>query len=335
MALQNEVDLNQPLDASKPSTLSKSALTPELSHAAITIHGDYYRQLQMRLNKYVFWHPISVTVYTIIATSVLSYRLWDYIVISESIREFLSFFYRSRDFLYQILGVFPVGVVVVGCFGLLNWLASDDLRCIADNLIQRNYIGEIFGFEIAKFRKLNVTDKITPKEIKLLAKGDNSQLMIYRESPIAIATLNPLYDNSTESNFVVKITGLHVRKVFRKVDFESLMIDWAILRSRQIFQEYVGNTKSIAGCKITVIIDAYSFDQLTIDILKRKQFGVINEDINLNPFEKKHPNLLMTLFQKLFNVKRQTYGITIMVQNENDDTLLKIANELGFLKKRK
>ena len=49
MVVQKEIDLNKPLDANAAPVLAKTTLKPELSKAAIVLHGDRYKQLQAKL----------------------------------------------------------------------------------------------------------------------------------------------------------------------------------------------------------------------------------------------------------------------------------------------
>ena len=96
MVVQKEIDLNKPLDANAAPVLAKTTLKPELSKAAIVLHGDRYKQLQAKLTKYVLWHPISIVVYTTVLPVVVGYALWDYISISDNLIEFYHIMMKEK-----------------------------------------------------------------------------------------------------------------------------------------------------------------------------------------------------------------------------------------------
>lgn len=334
MAIQKKVDLNDPLDASAKPTLKKTALTPEYSEAALTLHGDIYKQLQNKARQHVFWHPSSLVVMVVGFVGILVYRLYDYIVVADSVIEFLGYFVSRRDFQFQVISAFPIFMTIFMGYSMIAYFVSDDFVSISKDL--PNHAEKLFGFELKKFAALrtdNNSKNLTPKESKLLKNGENSNLIIYRDSPIAVCTLEPLVDSSTLTNFNVKISGLHVRKVFAKVDFESLLLDWAILRSRMLFQDFTNGKLNVDGCKINLLIDAYSFDKRFVDILRARSFKLVGESYRLNTFSDKPNNALITLLLRGFGIKRQTYVLTLVTKNGDEDILLKTSEESSYMKK--
>lgn len=306
MAIQKEVNLNEPLNADVEATLNKSTLTPDLTHATITLHGDFFRQLQGRLNRHVFWHPISEVIYVTVIIVVLTTQLWDYIVISDSIGEFFYFAVKSRDFWFQFMTLFPAFVCVLGIEGLLNYIVSDQLKEISDNLIKTEYLDAAFGFDIRKFGQLEGSEKKS-EDVKLLSNGQNTSVILYRESPIAALTLKPLDGK-------IKVTGVHVKKVFRKADFEGLLLDWAIERTREILKET--NEESVE-----LVADGYTFDLPLIQSLKIKQFKHIDSSLNLNPFMENEGNYFILLFQKIFGLRRESYSLTVGNVEVNEEII--------------
>lgn len=336
MAGQKKVNLNEPLDVEAKPTLNKTNLTPELSEGALTLHGDFYRQQQSQCNKYIFWHPYSLLVFFTITPIYFTFLVYDLILISDSFGEFISLLFRNK---LIIVLVFPCLIILFACIGLSSFLVSDDFKVISDKLMEPVYVEKLFGFDLTKYSFLTNKDNtrhFSPKELKLLNNGSkNSQLIVYRDSPIAIITLKPLLENSTETNFFVKITGLNVRKVFSKVDFETLLIEWALIRSRELMQEYL-NSKKITkneGCKLTVLIDSYSFNKGLNKILKSLSFGLVKEDYQLNPFIDTNEKLISFItsrsLAKFFSVSRQTYGITLFTKNEDEDILLQTGKQFN------
>lgn len=320
MAIQKDVNLNEPLNDKIPPTLGKTSLTPELSQAALILQGDYYSQLQGKCNRYVFWHPISTT-FLVISTSIFTYyRLYDYISVSESFGEFFSFFIKSRDFQFQVMGIFPWLVCVFGIVGIVTHFVSDVYKDISVKLPQLKYIEKIFGFNLKEYARLSQSKllkqkrKLTSKEVVFLKNGANTHIVMYRDSPIAIITLIPLLDESSESEFVIKITGLHVRKAFVKVDFDVLLLEWSYERARDILKEYGPNKDA----KITLLADAFSFDNLLIKTLENQSFKKISSSFTLNSFEDDSESktgilsyITSTGAYKTFGITRDTYRLTL------------------------
>lgn len=338
MVSQKEVNLNVPLDVNKKATLSRTELTPDLAEASLVLHGDYYRQLQGKCNKYLFWHPLSLLILISGGLSFFFFRVREWIEVADSAGEFFKFFVKSRDFQVEIFKTLPLAISVFGIIAVIAFMLSDVFRVISDELPKPEYSQALYGFDITKFANSG-DKKLTPKE-KAAFHGDYTQIIVYRDSPIAVVTLRPLLDVSTESNFVVRITGLHVRKVFAKADFETLMLEWSFTKARQIFQEHVKKSK-VAGCKIQLLIDAYSFDKHYINALTKNSFGKVSSSYVLNPMvarETKMSHKSVTsqdfltriysmLTHKVFNISRDTYGVTITAMNDEDDLLLKEASK--------
>lgn len=320
MAVQKDVNLNEPLSTKVPPTLGKTSLTPELSQAALILHGDYYSQLQGKCNRYVFWHIFSTT-FLIISTSIFTYyRLYDYISVSESIGEFVSFFWKNRDFQFQVMGILPWLVCVFGIVGIVAHFASDVFKDISVKLPQSNYMEKIFGFNLKEYAKLSESAllkqnrKLSSKDSILLKNGANTHIIMYRDSPIAIITLKPLIDESSESNLVIKITGLHIRKAFAKVDFDVLLLEWSYERARELLKEYKPNKNA----KLTLLVDAFSFDKELIKTLESQSFQKISSSFTLNSFEddsNSEPGFFSYISStgayKTFGISKDTYRLTL------------------------
>ncbi|KAK6202699.1 inorganic phosphate transporter Pho86 [Scheffersomyces amazonensis] len=329
MVQQRPLDLSQPLDQNASPKLEKVPLTPELIESALVLHGDYYGQSQSRLNRFLFWHPVSLTIYSIVFPIALAYGLWDYITISDSIGEFFYYFARSTDPFFEILGVLPAIVITLGIIGLISYLISDDIKTVSDELPKQEYAKQIFGFDIKLFSWLDPTVNKEKSDIELLALGNNTQFIIYRESPIAVCTINPDYENSTEKEFIVRLTGLHIRKVFQKVDFDDLLLDWAIIRSRELFKPFSKKLKikNIEESKITITTKAYTFNKQQIDILLKKDFVEVDSTIDLNPFVKSKYSSIQKAVYKYLNIGIKTFAFSFIPKSEDEDLLIKLGQD--------
>lgn len=336
MAIQKDVDLNKPLDPNVTPTLSQTKLTPELSQAVLSLHGDRYRQLQSKCNRHVVWHPLLVATLGVLVAIYAVFQFWNLIVVLQSFGEFWHLVLRNKYLLALSMPGFVLSFTVIA---LSSFIISDEFRTVSDRLVKPDYLVSLFGFELKKYAQLSTgkdadNRSLSPKEAKLLHEGSqNTQVLIYRDSPIAAVTVVPLLQNSTESNFFVKITGLNVRKVFAKVDFDNLLVEWSILRSRELLQDYAASkkVKNVDGAKVTVLVDAYSIDAALVATLKQNSFTKIKSSLQIDPFVPESAptswNVFYTVLHKFFRVSRDTYALTLVAQNDDKDLLLKAARE--------
>ncbi|KAK6877468.1 Inorganic phosphate transporter PHO86 [Candida tropicalis] len=332
MAVQKELDLNKPLDSNAAPNLGKTILTPELSKSAIVLHGDRYKQLQAKLTKYVLWHPYAMLAMTTVVPIIFFYSVWDYVSISENLLEFYHLVKKDKkDFIFSILSAFPLFASIFGIFGFLAYIVGEDMGIASKNFAQK-YCDYVFGFNIRAFAKNdNNEDK------KLAKLGQNTELIIYRESPIAVGSLVVDEDQSTVENFVVKITGVHVRKVFQKVDFDEVLIEWAILRTRELYQEFLvsnGLKAPPENSSILITADTYSFDPEFQKTLQENGFRPIDVSFQLNPFDSAVSGFKERIY-KFLNVCRITFGLMLSVSKEDIDMIKDSALSNKDLKVRK
>ncbi|KAI3406321.2 PHO86 [Candida oxycetoniae] len=328
MVAQKEIDLNSPLNADAPASLSKTSLTPELTNAALVLHGDNFKQSQAKLSRYILVHPIAITLYTVACPLVIARSLWDYIEISDNLIEFYQILMRNKtDFVFCLFSALPMLAAVFGCFGMLAYILGDELGSITNKFIAQRYCDHVFGFDVKKFA--NVIDGNS----SLAALGKNTEIVVYRDSPIAIATIKPDYEQSTKDNLIVKITGIHVRKVFQKVDFDQMLIEWAVLRSRELYQEYLKSKKITSGKtngSILITMDAYSFDKQGENLLIKNGFKLLNKSIVLNPYDSKLNKLQKSIHQFL-GLTKDSFGLLLTTDSEDvelikDSSLLRNEN---------
>lgn len=318
MVAQKELDLNKPLDASVAPNLGKTSLTPELSKAAIILHGDRYKQLQAKLTKYVLWHPYAMLTMTTVVPIIFFYSLWDYVSISENFIEFFHLIMKDKkEFIFAILSSFPLFASVFAIFGFLAYIVGEDMGIASKNFAQK-YCDYVFGYNIKSFAQNEDN-----KDKKLAKKGKNTEVIIYRESPIAIATVIVDEEQSTVENFVVKITGIHVRKVFQKVDFDQVLIEWTVLRARELYQELLvaeGLKTPPENGSILVTIDTFTFDSPFQKILQQNGFRPLDVSYQLTPFDGTVSKFKESIY-KFLKVARVTYGLMLAVSKDDVDLI--------------
>ncbi|CAK9438336.1 uncharacterized protein LODBEIA_P25600 [Lodderomyces beijingensis] len=315
---QKPIDLNKPLDVDAAPTLSKTQLTPDLTKAAIVLQGDKFKQTQAKLTKYILWHPIAISLYTLIVPIVFSRSLWDFIEVSDNVAEFFTLALRNKkDFVFGVISTLPVLAGIFACFGFLAFLLSDELGSVSSKFVERKHCDVIFGFDVRQFANAATG-----------AVNKDSELVIYRDSPIAIGTVRPDSDNSTADEFKVVISGIHIRKVFAKVDFDKMLLEWAVLRSRELYSEFLAKKKSKNQSKtgqIQITVDAYSFDKHFERMLTSSGFTLLSRSSILDPFDSKLSRW-QEFLHKFLGISRDTFGLTLTT--ENDDVELLKENDL-------
>lgn len=302
MVVQKAIDLNKPIAKGDDKiTLDVSPLTTDLSEAALILHGDYYRQLQGDFIKSIFWNRMSVSLTILVLSVYLYYSCHEYVEQCNTIKEFIALVYKSRALKADLIMVFPVLAGVLGTIGLLSLFVTDEFKIISEKMITTKYMEHLFGFNLYDFSKINPDDS-NKKVQPVLQKGNNTGLINYNGEPIGIITVKPLVSNDNKLN--IKITGLSVRKAFSKFDFEPILLDWAIKRSKDISKEL--NHKG----KVTLLVDNYCFNKALEKTLIDYNFSKIESSFNFNPTEE-NTSVLNHLFNKTFNITKDTFGLNI------------------------
>lgn len=317
MAIQKEINIDKPVEIENP-TLSFSKLTPELSLSALTLHGDYYSDLQAKYMKTFLWSlPVQSAIAVIIACYYY-YILKDYIEISESVGEFLRLVKNSSDLRVSFVISFAVLAVSLAVFGVIGMYITDEFKIISSKLSASSYVQYIFGFDLHKFSKLDNEKVSNLKEKKLYEQGENSQLVMFKDDPIGIISLTPLFDKSSDSNLVIRISGMNVRKAFRKYDFESLLLDFAVERSKLIYKQFLKDKKikKSNGCKITLLIDGYSFDKEFLEPIINHNFSEVSSSYQLNPLTDKTA-FLKGAVNKFLGITRKTFAVQVVDMNKD------------------
>lgn len=287
MVAQLELDLNAPLDASKSSKLETVLLSPELATAALTLHGDYYKQAQSFCNARIIWHP---AVQLVVVGTLLSFVLlnfgneWR----SRSWSDFMWFVWGNKFLFFKLV---PVGFVIVVSLILVTAIITDEFASVSDNLGKPKYTDKLFGFPLRVFAAAGPHETNTGD---FLDKAlESTTLLRYRESPIAVVTV---VDG--------RITGLNVRKVYKKAGLEHDLVEVAIGKARK--QGWA-----------TLQADCFSFDDKLKHVLRRHGFVEKLHTTQINPFfqEQRHEKFFNVVpagpCLSFFGIKRLTYELTL------------------------
>lgn len=292
MPEQKDANLDTFIDEKAPPTLYFSKLSPELSNAALNLAVDFQRRSQSPAIKAVAIHPISLTTIILSVLLYAHYNLWDYYRIGG--------FALVRDNLevFMMVLVFATGLMSV--FFVLGTYLTNSIREKADGISKDTT--PIFGLDLTKLAVINPENKKLDKESKeILAKSENTNIALYRETPIALVSVEPVENLSNKDRFTTKITGLGIRKVYQKSGILEDLIDWAIVRSNTL--------NANKSEKILVLIDVLSTDSETQKVLKDKQF----QHITTKDADTK--DKLSNFGLNTFGINLQIWGIALNVKN--------------------
>lgn len=280
MAVQKEIDLNLPLDANAEPVLKRTPLHPSLATAALTLHGDYYRQLQSKANSAIVWHPfVQAYIYIVFAAATV-YIYSELYEISDTWGEFVALALRNKYFLTKY---FPPMIFVAGLVGILSFTATDDFKTISDKLATDLYMALLFRFPLRIYANAEEKDM---KNAMIVSASESTDIIEYRNAPIAVVTVVPMPNESTSDTFYAKITGLHVRKAYRAAGVELDLLDSAREKAMLLSKRYVADNK-LKAVKTVLLVDSFSFDQRLTGIYQRAGFTVKSSTVALNAFSSK------------------------------------------------
>lgn len=300
MVKQKEIRLDQPIDHNAPPTIYGTKLTPSLSNAALNLTIDFIRQKQSQANQHIFMHPLSVL---LILLASFGFGYWKVGWIYEAGGwELLK---SSRDEIFSILVFITMftSITFTALTKSTNFIKTTSERLVDDN-------EGIFGVSLKTFANLN-PDSNDKKTKNLLTKGDNTQIIIYRDSPIAVLSLVPKPELSNgEEKFVTKITGCGVRKVYYKSGIIEDLIDWSVYRSQSL---NVDKAK-----KLIVLIDVMSVDTDLKKKLTEKNFKFIEKTYYNN-----------SILLKAYGIYNEVWGLNLNVSSLEESKLEEIEAKPG------
>lgn len=319
MVQQKEVDLNKPLDADAEPVISRVPLEPELSTVALTLHGDIYRQAQGKTNRQIVWHPLTQAyVFAVFAISTF-YVFKDIVEISDSVGEFFGLVLHNK---YVLTRYFPAMIFVAGTVGLVSFTITDEYRVITDKLATDSYLAQIFRFPLKIYANAQPSDM---NSAFVESASQSTDLIEYRNSPIAIVTVVPLPDKSNTDTFHAKITGLHVKKAYRTAGLEEDLLAYAKEKARALCNRYVAdNNIPTKNIRIVLTADAYSADKNLTTLYEKDGFSVKNTTTKLDPFSTEATKTFFYIIPadsllRFFGVSRITYEL------EMDNTVELVA----------
>lgn len=311
MVEQTDLNLHQPLNKDTEAIIRRVPLQPLLATAALTLHGDYYRQLQSQSNSHIVWHPVAqLFVLAVLGCSTL-YVFRDLISVSDSIPEF---FHLLKNNKFVLTNYFPVLLFIAGTLGTASFLITDEFRLVSDGLANEKYMLKLFRFPLRIYANAEEKDLSSKTALPFLETASHStDLIEYRGSPIAVVTVVADPDASSSDVFYAKITGLHVRKVYRNAGLQEELLLFAKEKATDLWTRYAkDNGLKTSDVKLVLKADAYSFDSVMTNIYESNGFTEVKRSIAIDPFyPEKKTNSLLGAVIKFFGIARVSYELEV------------------------
>lgn len=312
MVAQKELDLNKPLDADASAEISRIPLDPSLATLALTLHGDYYRQLQSKCNRRIVWDPLMLLLLSTFFVGYTAYLFYGFYEISDSLAEFLELAWRNK---LVLTNYFPALIVVGSIVGVLTFSITDEFRTMSDLLSSDAYMATLFRFPLRIYANASESDLDSP----LIRSGSQStDLIEYRNSPIAVVTVVPEPEKSDSLTFYAKISGLHVRKAYSKAGLEADLLDYAKEKASELAARYAKDNKVNAkNLKVILMAEGYTIDPVLPKLYLNNGFRIVGSTYDVNSFnnntdsERVFKVIPVKFFYRFFSIQRIFYELEL------------------------
>ncbi|KAH3898774.1 Pho86p SCDLUD_005109 [Saccharomycodes ludwigii] len=259
IAKQIDAALDEPLNADAPPTIYGTTLKPELATAALNLSVDFLKQQQAAANKYAAWHPFNFMWITLVVAIYLGFNTTypdfkEASSVTSWIFQYISMNMTEIGSSFLIFGISCS--IFFTLFGrIINSLFSNKI-----NVILKTHGQDIFSLDLS-----TLMTGVSPNESNLIG---NTHVIVYRDTPISLISIKENKDLTTETKLVMDITSLGSRKVYAKSGILEDLIKWAMLRTKDLRANPKQNS-------MMLLMDAYSFDHVTKEALRKCQFKMI------------------------------------------------------------
>ena len=291
---QVDASLDKPLDADAPPTIYQTKLVPEMASAALNLSIDFLKQQQSLCNYYLIKSPIVIIIDLLFLIIYLGPRL-NYPSLKNSgvnfnsVTAYLYHLYMMNKFTFLSAGIFTV-MLTSFVFTLVSRLSDTFFKTKIDQIVNGN--GEIvFGF---KLPQIVDTMKKDPKLV------ENTNIVVYRNTPIALVSISENQILSTPDSLTMTINSIGCRRVYVKSGILEDLLDWTMIRTKAI-----GVSKNKLDKSMKVLIEIYSFDDAMKSILRKKGYTCISVG-------RAQENRLLS---GLFGVKKELWGVQFHVKH--------------------
>ncbi|AET39994.1 Pho86p Ecym_5226 [Eremothecium cymbalariae DBVPG len=293
---QLDPNLTKPIDRDAPPTIYGSVLKPELATAALNLPIDFLKQKESLANQYLAAQKLTlgsilfaVVVYMCSSCTLPRER-------TGSVVEYVYLFAginRKEMVTALIVSAISASLLLTSLAKLTNAVFKAKSKVILDS-----HGISVFNVDLTK---LGAGDPSVTKDKNL----ENTHIVVYRETPIALVTVQENKSLSTKDALVVSISSMGSRLVYLKSGILEDLIDWALVRTKKIQHQ---SDKYKKGTSMKLIIEVYSFDTHMKETLKKKGFSVI-ESYKLPESR---------ILGGLFSIKRELWGIQFHFESKKE-----------------
>ena len=276
---QVDAALNKPLDTDSPPTIFQTTLTPEYATAALNLSVDFIKQRQSLVNKYLLLHPFILISITSIILIIMIPRL-AYPRGFKSVSQWLyHLFLLNKKHFFTMLIVSTMLISVI--FTLLSRLVENVYKSEIDRIVKSNGL-PLFNVEL---------NQLAQQKIKDDTLLQNTNIIVYRNTPIALISISESHVLSNDTSICVTINTIGCRKVYVKSGILGDLIDWAMIRTGRI------NNGKKPSCRL--IIEIESVDHDLSKTLTSKGFKCFSR-------QKLRTNRILG---GLFGIKKELWGV--------------------------
>lgn len=315
---QIEVDYSKPIDKDAPSTIKSVPLEHEYCQASMNLALDGLKQTESLGNKYIFWHPFLSIVMIGVCSAYIKRYPFAFLpkVAEESLTDFALKNLIKNSSSVMAFTLFTTFAITI----LFKILANVNGHYFfnVSQLIQENNGSDVFGIDIKEYAldKSYINDKIILK--------NNSNLIIYRDVPIALCVLEtPVGDVKEKEEDLIEvkntasINALSCRRVYLKSGILEDLINWSKKRCLDLNETIYSKKNSVKGQPIyeNNLIEKLQFKTYSYEYDLEKL--MIDNGFKLVKLEKLDTNInKLVLLLNMIGIRIKTWEIAVPVKAE-------------------
>lgn len=290
---QVDAKLHEPLDKDAPPTIFQTSLSPKYANAVLNLSIDFLKQQQSLTNKYLVRHPYLLTLIGLL-----------FFIITVPNLQFPKTFNSLTQWSYHLIMLnkrhsFTVliimAIIISLSFTFVSRIVEYFFKSKIDQILKENG-ANIFGIDLTQIDKKNKdTDKII----------ENTNIIIYRNTPIALISISESIGLSDLKSMSMIINTIGCRKVYLRSGILDDLIDWAMIRCKKV-RDQGKFTKKLESLRL--FIEVYSFDNFLKETLVRKGFQLISKQ-NLKENR---------ILGGLFGIKKELYAVQFRIDNDHN-----------------
>lgn len=256
---QVDASLDQPINVEAPPTIYGTTITPGLATASLNLAADSIKQQQSLANKGMIHHYITKAVMVVVASIYLGRTI-------TLPRNLSSGSVGAFAYQFMLFNRYPLGTTIA--LLALTFLCLLTAYSRVTETFFKSRINEVTADSGKSSFGMNLREYVLKPEPRD-PQAENTYVIVYRETPIAVISLSENKSLSSEDSLVMGISALGCRKVYLTSGILEDLLDWAMIRTKAIAK----NGKY--GEPMKILMNVYSFDDHMKKTLKAKGFSLI------------------------------------------------------------